>query len=45
MVKIPFLGMDIGSEEEVGGERYGYGSIPMKIPFVRGMNIHKSQLF
>jgi len=23
----------------------GYGSIPMKIPFVRGMNIHESQLF
>ena len=29
-------------------KRYGYGSIPIKpikIPFFRGMNIHKSQLF
>ena len=25
--------------------QYGYGSIPIKIPFVSGMNIHKSQLF
>ena len=25
--------------------QFGYGSIPMKIPFFSGMNIHKSQLF